>query len=108
MMVRVLSSFVPGFDLDGYMRRVTSVLIPALTASPGLISCWILQRPQMSYTEVLILSTWKTDEEMAGCSNLEKEVFEDNSFSAIVKEAHVYDILQEWCGPITALQGSGC
>lgn len=99
MMVRVLASFVPGFNLDGYMHRVTSVLVPALTSSPGLISCWILQRPQMSYAEVLILSTWKTAEDMGGCYSLEKKLFEDASFNAIVSEAHVYNILHEWFGP---------
>jgi len=102
MMVRALSSFVPGFNLESYMDRVTNALVPALASSPGLISYRILQRPQMSYTEVLILSTWKSSEEMLTCPSLEKKLFEDGSFSAIVNEAHVYSIFQEWSAPDTS------
>ena len=64
MIVRIASAAVSETKLDGCVNHIRENVMPKYEAMPGLLMVWLLQRQFVAYVELVLLSIWKTEEEM--------------------------------------------
>jgi heme-degrading monooxygenase HmoA len=91
VIVRISSNAVPETNIGAYLEYVERNELPLYESTPGLIKVWVLQRPFVAYTEVVVLSVWKSEEFMTGF--VEKHpVLEEvkRDYGAIPLEARAY------------------
>lgn len=64
MIVRISSSAVPDANLARYLQYVKRGELPLYECSPGLVAVWLLERPFVAYSELMVLSVWRNEEFM--------------------------------------------
>lgn len=64
MIVRFASAAVTETKLDGCVNHICKNVIPKYEGMPGFLMVWLLQRQFVAYVELVLLSIWKTEEEM--------------------------------------------
>ncbi len=64
MIVRLSSWIVHESQVARYLEHVESTVIPTYKTAPGLIRVHVLQRPMVSYEEVLTVSLWRSVEDL--------------------------------------------
>jgi heme-degrading monooxygenase HmoA len=97
MIVRICSAFVLSSLIEPYLDGLRGTVMPIYAAATGLLSVSVLQRHLVAYSEVLIVSSWESEEAMR--QFMRHPVHLDGTLqeqTSIRREPIFYEVVDGW------------
>jgi hypothetical protein len=83
---------------DRCLKHIKTEVIPSYEQAPGLVMVWVLERPFVAYVELVLLSVWKTAEEMSASREGRTADPVLGRAGFIQLEPRTYQLVTPWAG----------
>ena len=92
-MLRITSAAVPSSNSAPFLEYVQDYEIAEYECAPGLLSVWLVQRPQVGYIEFLTLSLWQSEQTLNSFVEGQTREYRGTAeYGAVRMDSRVYEL----------------